>query len=559
MTETTRSRLAIGLAVLALLVTVGGLVYQQGADGEGFISQGVRNFGDVRVEDTLNVDGDIDLDGDGFDVEITAGASIDTDGATNLSASAGDITVDAEAGSVNIIGSEADASAIHLDANDTVTSGINIDTGTVSGMAIDGGPFSVDGTGAFNVNTASGDITVEAETGSVIVKGDEAVATAITLDANEAVTTGLTIVVGSVGGVSVDGGLTDFGTGTYATADGDNDVGIDGDLEVNSMAYLDGGAECNGTLTLENDETIVNSENGVITFTTTTAAFSGAVTTVGNLTVGGTASWGCSDTTISGDLTITGTMTAEDAVITDTLDVDGDIDLDGDGFDVDITAGFSIDGDLVSNISTAAGDLTLEAETGSVIIKGDEEVADAILLNAATTVTQGIDINVGSVYGLSIDGGLTDFGTGTYATADGDNDVGIDGDLEVNGVADFDSTSDFQGLATFQLGLTISDGNAVVADHLRVTAQTAITVTNGAAFAPTGTYQRIQAAGTVTPTITAGTAGDLLVLINTSAQTINIADTSIQMLSAAWAGGQYDVLVLWCDGTNWIEISRSNN
>lgn len=108
-------------------------------------------------------------------------------------------------------------------------------------------------------------------------------------------------------------------------------------------------------------------------------------------------------------------------------------------------------------------------------------------------------------------------------------------------------------------GLTISDGDVVVADDLRVTAQTAITVTDTAAFTATGTYQAIQAAGEVTPTITVGTAGDLLVLINISAQTINIADTGIQMLSAAWAAGQYDVLVLWCDGTNWIEISRSNN
>lgn len=108
-------------------------------------------------------------------------------------------------------------------------------------------------------------------------------------------------------------------------------------------------------------------------------------------------------------------------------------------------------------------------------------------------------------------------------------------------------------------GLTISDGDAVVADDVRVTAQTFITVTDTAAFTATGTYQAIRAAGEVTPTITVGTAGDLLVLINESAQTINIADTGIQMLSAAWAGGQYDVLVLWCDGTNWIEISRSDN
>ena len=44
MTEKMRSRLAIGLAVLALLVTVGGLVYQQGATGE-VVTQGTRWWG----------------------------------------------------------------------------------------------------------------------------------------------------------------------------------------------------------------------------------------------------------------------------------------------------------------------------------------------------------------------------------------------------------------------------------------------------------------------------------------------------------------------------------
>jgi hypothetical protein len=104
-----------------------------------------------------------------------------------------------------------------------------------------------------------------------------------------------------------------------------------------------------------------------------------------------------------------------------------------------------------------------------------------------------------------------------------------------------------------------SDGDVVVADDLRITPQTSITVTNGAAFTATGTYQGIIAAGEVTPTITAGTAGDLLVLINTGTQTINIADTGTQMLSAAWAAGQYDTLTLICDGTNWLEVSRSGN
>jgi len=145
-------------------------------------------------------------------------------------------------------------------------------------------------------------------------------------------------------------------------------------------------------------------------------------------------------------------------------------------------------------------------------------------------------------------GGVTITAGGLDMTNDAITNIGAAG-------TDFSAS----GGLTLATTLTLSDGDVVVADDVRVTAQTAITVTNGAAFAPTGTYQPIQAAGEVTPTVTIGTAGDLLVLINTSAQTINIADTGTTMLTAAGALGQYDSLTLWCDGTNWIEISRANN
>jgi hypothetical protein len=115
------------------------------------------------------------------------------------------------------------------------------------------------------------------------------------------------------------------------------------------------------------------------------------------------------------------------------------------------------------------------------------------------------------------------------------------------------------GGLTLAAGLTLSAGDVVIADDVRTMAQTAITVTNGAAMTATGTYQPIQAAGEVTPTVTVGTTGDLLVLINLSDQTINIADSGTMMLASAVALGQYDSLTLWCDGTNWIQIATSDN
>jgi len=147
----------------------------------------------------------------------------------------------------------------------------------------------------------------------------------------------------------------------------------------------------------------------------------------------------------------------------------------------------------------------------------------------------------------------------THFTNISAEDITATDDLTVTDDASIGDALSVTGATTLASTVTLSDGDLVVADDLRVTAQTAISVTNGAVFTPTGTYQPIKSAGTVTPTVAVGTAGDLLVLINTSNTTINIADSGTMMLSSAVALGQYDSLTLWCDGTNWIEIATSNN
>jgi len=97
---------------------------------------------------------------------------------------------------------------------------------------------------------------------------------------------------------------------------------------------------------------------------------------------------------------------------------------------------------------------------------------------------------------------------------------------------------------------------ASIGTFLRLPAQTAITVTNGAAFTPTGTYQPIQAAGDVTPTIGSGTAGDLVILQNTSDTTITFeTDSSLSLPAASVALAQDDTLMLLYDGDKWITVS----
>ena len=87
-----------------------------------------------------------------------------------------------------------------------------------------------------------------------------------------------------------------------------------------------------------------------------------------------------------------------------------------------------------------------------------------------------------------------------------------------------------------------------------------MTVTTDGTITPTGSYQPLSSSGNVqTASITAGTAGDILFLVNTANTTITISDTGTLKLGGNRALGQYDTLTLMSDGTNWIERSFTNN
>jgi len=164
---------------------------------------------------------------------------------------------------------------------------------------------------------------------------------------------------------------------------------------------------------------------------------------------------------LSGDLTVT-----DDLTVGDTLTVQGDVDYDGDGFDLNTTGAISFDADAASNFNVAGAgiDLTLESEAGRLILKGDEAAANGVTIDANDAVTTGLDIDVGSVSGVTIDGGMVDIGGGTCGVADGDNDVCIaavlevDGELELDGALDADSTADIADTLTLSKG----SGNGLV-------------------------------------------------------------------------------------------------
>jgi hypothetical protein len=262
----------------------------------------------------------------------------------------------------------------------------------------------------------------------------------------------------------------------------------------------------------------------------------------------------------------------------------GALDLDGaGGLDVDTTGAISLDADTASNFNVAGAgiDLTLESEAGRLVLKGDEAAANGITIDANDAVTTGLDIDVGSVSGVTIDGGMVDIGGGTCGVADGDNDVCIAAVLEVDGEIEADGAIDADAVMTIDGGVTNigggSPGDAAGDNDLYVTADveidgtlfmdgvtnwTKMTTTDTGAYTlnPTTTLAVLNPGSTLT--LTLGTtnvdSGDLLILINTSAQNAVVQTTNLYW-SAAYTMGQYDTLVVIFDGSNWYELSRSAN
>lgn len=126
-------------------------------------------------------------------------------------------------------------------------------------------------------------------------------------------------------------------------------------------------------------------------------------------------------------------------------------------------------------------------------------------------------------------------------------------------VASSGCTWNVQSGATLQLD---SGSTFTNAGYDQLTAQTAITVTDGGVITPTGAYQPLTAAGSVGSTLggcSAGNAGKITRFVNTVAQSIIITDTGNTVLASTYTMGQYDTLTTICDGTRQIELARSNN
>lgn len=221
-----------------------------------------------------------------------------------------------------------------------------------------------------------------------------------------------------------------------------------------------------------------------------------------------------------------------------------------------------------TTLDVQAGNITTFANhplfTGNPAFTGTVYFSGTTTLNSST-LTGTISGNPTFIGTVNFTGTTTVNGTTTFTGS-------IAGNPTYTGDPTFSGSATFSGMPTFSdgftaggitstVGITITNGDLTIADNLIVTAQTVISPTDGGIITATGTYQPISSAGAVTVTIeTSGvTAGTHIILENTTATAILILNTGTTKLAGDITLGQYDSLHVRYDGTNWIEVSRSNN
>lgn len=281
-----------------------------GTGGDGGTVQINSGAGGAASGGTAGTGGDIDINSSN-DILADASNSISLDAAaaSNFSTSAGDLTLDATAGSATLSGGEAVADAVQITSTN-VAGGIDIN-GEAGGIDVD--------TGIGADDSASGIISVSSGTGGVgsaSAGGDSGVVTIETGDG------GAGTVATFVGGSSGDLILQ---TGTGGAGQTTGDGGDSGDIDILAGIGGAGGTGGGDTGGQGGDINIQPGAGGAGTTSGSTGTVfigtdvSGAPVSIGHTTSETTVN---DNLTVTGDLTVSGTTTT---INTQTLEIDDNI------------------------------------------------------------------------------------------------------------------------------------------------------------------------------------------------------------------------------------------
>ena len=427
-----------------------------------------------------------DLTADG-----TGAVSLTGNAASTLTNTAGDLTVDCQAGSLILDSGEATADAINMDASNAA-GGIDIDAGT-GGIAIDTtGALSLDSAAASNFTvTGAFDLTLASSAGSVNLTAGESAADSIKIESTAG---GIDILAsGAAAGEDIDITATGSSVNITSTEGVANAIrlnasagGIDADAagQVNIASSQNaadsivitssaGGIDILAAAAAAGEDIDIVATGSSVNINSTENAADSIVisSTNGGIDISalGAAAGEDIDITATGSsVNIISTEAVANAIVLDASDAAGGIDVDcgSGGFALDAAAGaISLDSALASNFTvTGAADLTLNSTAGSVNIAGGEAVADAVSIAAAAG---GIDLNAALQLSLVSSQAAVDAIVIDASNAAG----GIDMDAGTNGIIvdttgsislDSAAASNFTVTGAFDLTLSSSAGSVDV-------------------------------------------------------------------------------------------------
>ena len=146
---------------------------------QGNLSVQAQGAGNDLILEAADV---IDMNGASLDADLSGAFNVTGGAESKLNTSAGDLILDAEAGSLILDGGEAAADAVRIVASNAA-GGMDIDAGT-GGIAMDStGAVSIGAVAASDFTVSTGDLSLIATAASVVISGGEAAADAVKLDA----------------------------------------------------------------------------------------------------------------------------------------------------------------------------------------------------------------------------------------------------------------------------------------------------------------------------------------------------------------------------------------
>lgn len=424
----------------------------------------------------------------------TGAITLSGNASSQFTTTAGDITIDSTAASVNIDGGEADAAAVKINASNAA-GGIDVDAGT-AGITIDTtGAFSIDSAGAsnFTVTGATNDLTLQSTGGRLIAIAGENASQAIYLHADAG--TSETIQIHSDQGTGSNSIflLSDVG-GITLTSTGSTDTNA---IDINAPA---GGIDVDAA--------------GKIAISTSQNAADSMVleSTAGGIQVlasGAAAGEDIVVTATGSSVLITSTEADADAI---TLNASsGGINADT-ALSMDFASSQAAATAIQFNASNAAGGITMAAGTAGLLFGNQADCTTINLGNIAPTANRTIIVGGGTVVTASVTDTISIGPDGATTNADSVKTVNLN----------------TGGVTTGQVLTNIASGTVTSGTHT-------VNIQTGNAAA--GTVATNISTGTGTKTVSVGNADGLTTTAILGPVNINVSQNNDVAINSGTSTG----------------------